>query len=1150
MQKNIKIILICLSIIFLAIGQIFIVNFHNYKSGIVFSVLFVIFLLAAITEAWLVAWKKIQEWSNALSEMTEKSETTQNGKKDLDLVKPAKEPVPGKEVDPYFRLKIEIPKFIFIIMAGIFAVVAQVFLFSQNFKVFAAVLFLGIFFFAIFLRMKERKATFKFKFNKGLLLYLLIAGILFLIIGWVLLLNRVVMIQKWGVFFTTIGILATFFGLPENEEGETRTEDRKILLFSEFRILDNILVKVILLVAAFTLTLIGNRLIGSTNVSSSSMVSWGFYLGAAMCVFFAMPLLKIKEEYKKNKILDIIKLAAVLIALLIAYNGQKSFVSGNAVNAVHMYLLAAFIIIFASPIYMKQDNDELDIPLYVEWIFLAVIFGIGVYLRFYEIQIRPFGIENDEVGGFLGHLMDVLNGKAQYNVGNNGINFNISNFFISIFGVNRVSMKLMAVAIGIISIPIVYFFIRKTINKTTAIFVTTIFVFLRIIIHYSRSAHATLMSTLVICAAIYFLVNATRKNDKASYFISGMCFGLGWHTIMTIWFITVVPFVYWMVKVFTTRGYFKKNLIGLVSFCLGLWIFTSMIVHNYFLNTNMYFSRIHEVSVFSGDYNAPKNVAAGIVDNTKRVMLMYNYQGDSRERNSGGKPFEPTIDFTSSIFFFLGLIYCAYYSKYYLFFIFILLFYSQAAGSIFSIEAPSAMRAFGTMIAAIFFIGVMFDRVWKAFLKVFGNPWRKVIFPVLVFIPLFFIAKDNYNQYFNRWIGGLDELSTAAGMYSQELGKTYRIFLATSQYYPGHPPFKFFRDFKVNHSPDGLDIIRDMCLINDENYGILFHSDEWAMLPYWQMKFPGAKAETITHRHFVKSMKSDAEGFGKFFDSLLISNADIQAKRGLTGLYDYKNGSKQTVNNDALEFAADNANKAPYKVTWDGDVYIPLYGDGYFMVSGHAGIKLFIDNRKIEIGTTYKFARGLHKIKVEAVRETANDTFGLSLNVKKLEGSRVTGEENYNITKNYLYANIIDGLHGYFYTGKKWDKGPIVKEEITPYLWFTGFLNGYFPSVKWQGYLKVDKDGQYKLNSINNGYMRIVIDKKYYWESGVDGDANDYFKDKKMQLTPAFNLKKGKHFIEIYVSDASIIQVSWDQGQNHFVPLGGDMLEPDLLISE
>jgi hypothetical protein len=203
-------------------------------------------------------------------------------------------------------------------------------------------------------------------------------------------------------------------------------------------------------------------------------------------------------------------------------------------------------------------------------------------------------------------------------------------------------------------------------------------------VHYGRFGHGSILTPVAMIFALYFLYKAFKTKNKYMWFFAGLTLGLTWHGVMTA-FLLIIPYIlYFIFKSLSQKNYFKEHFVSLLAFFLGFWIYGSMIIHNYFISDRIYFARAHEVSVFSKDPNAPsKNVWKGIMDNTKRVLLMFNKEGDSRQRNSGGQPYEPTIDFLTSIFFALGFLYSIYYSKYYLFFIMIMIFFSQAAGSIF-----------------------------------------------------------------------------------------------------------------------------------------------------------------------------------------------------------------------------------------------------------------------------------------------------------------------------------------------------------------------------------------------------------------------------------------------------------------------------------
>ena len=75
-----------------------------------------------------------------------------------------------------------------------------------------------------------------------------LSGLILLIAGWVLLINRVNMVQNIGVGVTTAGIFLLFWGLPENKMSFEDRESGQEILFIGNRFLDSIWVKLALLV--------------------------------------------------------------------------------------------------------------------------------------------------------------------------------------------------------------------------------------------------------------------------------------------------------------------------------------------------------------------------------------------------------------------------------------------------------------------------------------------------------------------------------------------------------------------------------------------------------------------------------------------------------------------------------------------------------------------------------------------------------------------------------------------------------------------------------------------------------------------------------------------------------------------------------------
>jgi len=477
----------------------------------------------------------------------------------------------------------------------------------------------------------------------------------------------------------------------------------------------------------------------------------------------------------------------------------------------------------------------------------------------------------------------------------------------------------------------------------------------------------------------------------------------------------------------------------------------------------------------------------------------------------------------------------------------VMIFFSQAAGSIFSIEAPSAMRAIGTMIPVLFFIALVFDRLLSTTRKVFGQKLQILYIPVLLAIFLIPIVKENYKQYFQRWIGGMDELATVAGMYSKELGKDYYVFLFTGLYYPGHPPFRIYRqDYKVNSSGRLSYGIQKLSTINDENFAFFFHYDTWHLLPDFQrVYFPQAQIKIIDHKYYNPKLKDN--GMGEFVRALLVSNKEIKEKRGLKARYSFL--KNEVLTNKLPVFEKEFDSKIPYTVTWEGDILIPYYGRFRFINKGNADWTLYIDNNKIPANSEITLAEGFHPIKITAAKKKIDDIININIDAVELKGYTMQNRNLIKIDDKILYDFPNTGLHGYYYLGNSWDKDPIQTEVINE----TVFTNGplYTDCAKWSGSLIVPQDGIYNISAQNNGYLRIVIDDKYFWEQGavVNKNIEEYFKDKNMAKVYTFNLTHGKHRIDLYGLNVSNMILYWSINNAGSVSIPIDCFEPDYKIS-
>ena len=1187
-DKYIKNILYGIGLVLLTIGQFYLLGGRGMVPGVVFTVFCMVFFILALTgkyDIFITLSKKVFEAIRAAIEAAKernrlKKEGPAPQKKPVKIKKEDKKlqakikPVPAEKAlpaEPRVPLGTVIFTFLKNLITGntgiiirftlprwsLFTVTALVFggfqflLLKGSLKMAALVLITDILLLVASVIMKEGLKV-EFSMDNGLKLVSFIAGAVLVIIGWIFLIDQKIPTQMMGVACTIPGAVLMFLGLPKNIGSEEAETDRADILLQKPAFLNNYFVKAALLIAAFALLKFGIKVMQHQDYNMYSMI---FYAVSFLFVFLALPLINYTEQRSDNRILDFIKLGMVIAALFIAYKGQVLFTKNNVSSAVNHFFLAAVFFIIAFPVYLKKTQEEKEsIPRSIEVIFVILITAIGTFLRVYELDVRPFGLENDEAGGLTARLTRDGDTKLNLSVGNFGIFVHIVRIFIWLYGgMDRVGIKYEAVIMGILAIPVMYFFIRSVFNAKTAMFATIVFAFLRWSVFYSRFATPVMMSLMAETLALYFCFKAVDNKRKLMWFMAGLSMGITWHGPMTF-FLMIFPFaLYFIITAFSQKGYFRANAVGILAFLLGFWIFGSMIVHNYFISKRIYFGRVSEVSVFSKDPNAPsKNPAKGIVNNTRVVLQMFNHRGDSRQRNSGGHPHEPTVDFLTAMLFAIGFLYALYYSKYYLFFIMVLVFLSQAAGSIFSIEAPSAMRAVGTMVPVVFFAAFTFDVILMSFRKAFGKRLGVIYVPLLILLFAVPIAKENYRQYFQRWIGGMDGLATAAGMYSAELGLNTRIVLYTALYYPGHPPFKFFRwDYKVNSADRFTTGLTRLLETEDEDFAVFFHYDTWNNISSIQQAlFPESKLKVVDHAHFNRKLKPGG-GFGTFVKSLEVKNEEIKKIRGLTGSYSFGGYDRK---NDKVAFLDSDRDKIPYSVTWKGQILLPYYGSYRFGSRGAARYSVSIDGKKLAPGRDYKLAEGFHKISVTAHRDKPGDAINLYLEAKMLDGNSVRKSEMLRLDSKYFYNFRPFGLHGYYYKGPDWTESPLRFEINSTNMCFNG-LGIITESAIWKGTIDIPATGKYTIFTRSNGYVRIIIDGKYYWEQASGGRrgaemADRYFSARKLSKVYNFDLPQGRHKIEIYTTGTRSFELMWKTAAGpggEPIPVGA--LQPDFKIS-
>jgi hypothetical protein len=861
------------------------------------------------------------------------------------------------------------------------------------------------------------------------------------------------------------------------------------------------------------------------------------YILFFICLMFSMPLFD-KEIIKiQNNRLDFaVKLLAVAGAFFLAYIGQKEFYAEKVTGAMVYFIASAllFIVFFPPKINFQEQEESEKLNIKIEYLILFLIVAIGLYFRVHELGIRPVGIENDEAGGVI-TILEKFNHVMVYRLGRYAMYLYMSEPVFRMLGITHVSIKLIGVIIGTATIPVIYFAVRYMFNSWTAIIVTLMFAVSRWHIHFSRSLHGTIILPLTVALCIYFLIRGFKYRDKWNFFLAGLAGGICWWGYRSGQLITLGLIGLLLYKLISEKKFIQRYFVAICAFSVGFWIFTSPLFQLWFTGRELLVGRPADVSVFSRDANAPKNPVSGVFDNTKKFFLMFNYQGDSRQRNTGMQPYDKTIDFWAGMFFMIGLLYSIYYWRDIRYLIFILILMSISAAGHFSLEAPSAFRVFGVIPIIYFYMAIPICIMTSLLIKNVNKRIAAIII-LLCFVPVLWgSVKENYDMYFKRWVGGMDEGSTREGEFVGKYGPKYvSVLLGGSLGYTGHPPFKIWTwGYNTGNTSNVIDCFPERrTQEGDKGFLYLVSPMYTPVLDYMEKFYVG------------KQIADEMPAFGKFFDAYVIPANEVLKWRGLNSDLTGAGGIKYKSDIRVVEFPKDIND--PYHADWQGTIFIPFYGNDIIKVDTNTrGYGVFIDGKKIIDDSNPMFNgklyKGLHKIKVIAKKTDKNDYIKLLYSYGRFDSGRFEPMSAFKeIGDDMLFKMPTQGLVGEYYGNSLFQGNPVLR-QLDPLLLFDGYIIGPPYSMIWRGYLKIDKAGEYKFDLNNNGsFGEVFVSGKCVCTRGKNPEANVA-----SMVLPSIRLSSGYHEIKVLSQSSERIMLNWavDNGKAAVLP-------PDNLFPE
>lgn len=314
---------------------------------------------------------------------------------------------------------------------------------------------------------------------------------------------------------------------------------------------------------------------------------------------------------------------------------------------------------------------------------------------------------------------------------------------LKIFGISSSTMKYAAPIIGILTIILFFLLTKEYFGIEWALAAMLIFAGLRWNFQINRMIFRANLINLVDTAILLFLLKYLDKRKRVYAITAGILLGVGFYTYLS--FYAFAAFLAFFIVISYWRSIWKEKDFRdsiLLLFLIGGGIYDILII-DYIKNPEHFVGRVGEVILFG------KGVLAGIVHitvNILRVLLMFMYKGDMNQKfNIAGMPL---FDYVTACVFFIGLLFTIIYVKQDIkkrlllfYFIFMLL------PSVFSVDAPHLLRAFGAAPAVALILTFGYYTLYN-FLK---SKISKHLAITFIAVLVLFYCTNEYKRYFVLW---------------------------------------------------------------------------------------------------------------------------------------------------------------------------------------------------------------------------------------------------------------------------------------------------------------------------------------------------------------------------------------------------------------
>ena len=574
------------------------------------------------------------------------------------------------------------------------------------------------------------------------------------------------------------------------------------------------------------------------------------------------------------------------------------------------------------------DDPAARMPTWLVAFLLLLICATGLYLRLFRFNDLPFGVWYDEAENGLQALRLLADPNFRPVYANSThapahYIYLIAAAF-ELFGVSVQSIRLVSVLMGVGTILGGYLVGRELFGRVGGLSAAFLFAFSRWDINLSRIGMYNISTPLFALLTAAFLLRGIRRRSLAEFGLAGLCLGLGLSFYSAFQLFAAAVGLFGLLLLALEPRLLRRYWLGLLAALFVALIVLAPVMQFAYDHPEIYFDRTQQTSLFAD--KEPVQWLPALAENTRRHLLMFNWQGDPNGRHN--LPDAPMLDPVGAALLVLGGALALWRWREPRWLLLPLWLGTALLGGILSLdfEAPQSLRAVGTLPAAYLLAAAAIHVLWLAWSREGGRYYPGFFAIVAVSLLLPMAIHDSRVYFYDQaetfavWNNfSTPETITARQLQTLDPGTDAYI----SALFHGHPTLRFMAPDARPYGRLETDTRFPLPIAADRDLLLMLDVDRQPLFDELRTLYPDG--EFVEHRPPHGGAVSVLEA--------RLSPQDLASIQGLTGRY-FANADWTDVpilqQRDAVidfDWTENPPIEPPFSVEWVGVLRIADYGE-------------------------------------------------------------------------------------------------------------------------------------------------------------------------------------------------------------------------------